>query len=412
MSQDLSVDFIKQSVNSGYLEFFELEVGKSSTDPATNILYFHAGTNGSMQDVTYDSKTYVAIPIFMSGIEMKGDGPLARPSLTIANVEALIKSGSKFKSQMQDGTWNATVGETDVTHVNFELDDLIGSRITRRRTLEKYLNSSPTIEFKKDVFIIDRIEARDNTLVSFELAAAFDLEKIKIPSRIVVGKYCNWEYQGASTENALDKRRGGCVWKKQNQIVHADESKSSIFVTADDEPLILKSAVEGSTGYAAIADSSSPGTHALNVFVKDNTTGLYFRSRSASNNNALFNANGTVNNVFWQLCRVYTVYSSDGSGTNYTTDASDSRKNSYVFHTDTVWRALIPNQKSDNITPENGSSYWNRGDVCGKLLQSCKMRYQAIGSTSATGQNLLPSDLLDTSKILPFGAFPGSRKFR
>ena len=66
MSQDLSVDFIKQSVNSGYLEFFELEVGKSSTDPATNILYFHAGTNGSMQDVTYDSKTYVAIPIFMS----------------------------------------------------------------------------------------------------------------------------------------------------------------------------------------------------------------------------------------------------------------------------------------------------------------------------------------------------------
>ena len=29
MSQDLSVDFIKQSVNSGYLEFFELEVGKS-----------------------------------------------------------------------------------------------------------------------------------------------------------------------------------------------------------------------------------------------------------------------------------------------------------------------------------------------------------------------------------------------
>ena len=83
-----------------------------------------------------------------------------------------------------------------------------------------------------------------------------------------------------------------------------------------------------------------------------------------------------------------------------------------MFHTDTVWRALIPNQKSDNITPENGSSYWNRGDVCGKLLQSCKMRYQAIGSTSATGQNLLPSDLLDTSKILPFGAFPGSRKFR
>ena len=77
-----------------------------------------------------------------------------------------------------------------------------------------------------------------------------------------------------------------------------------------------------------------------------------------------------------------------------------------------VFTQFIQNQKSDNITPENGSSYWNRGDVCGKLLQSCKMRYQAIGSTSATGQNLLPSDLLDTSKILPFGAFPGSRKFR
>ena len=41
MSQELAVDIAKQEISSGYLEFFELEVG----DGSNNVLFFHDGKN-------------------------------------------------------------------------------------------------------------------------------------------------------------------------------------------------------------------------------------------------------------------------------------------------------------------------------------------------------------------------------
>ncbi len=65
-----------------------------------------------------------------------------------------------------------------------------------------------------------------------------------------------------------------------------------------------------------------------------------------------------------------------------------------------IWEAL--RAVSANKNPETASSYWKRLDVCGKLLTSCKVRYQG-NNTDTT---------LDTKKTLFFGGFPGSNKFR
>ena len=65
---------------------------------------------------------------------------------------------------MEDGTWDATVDGEPIAAADFKLDDLVGSKLTRRRTLEKYLSSDPTIEFPKDVYIIDRIQQKTNLL--------------------------------------------------------------------------------------------------------------------------------------------------------------------------------------------------------------------------------------------------------
>lgn len=47
--------------------------------------------------------------------------------------------------------------------------------------------------------------------------------------------------------------------------------------------------------------------------------------------------------------------------------------------------------------PPNNSYYWYREDLCGKLITSCKIRFQEDGSREY---------------ILPFGGFPGSRTFK
>jgi len=396
MSNELATDQLKQEIDSGLLEFFELTIGAGSN----NTLYFHDGKKENLDDVTFDGNTYVALPIMMEGMELKADGAMSRPTLTIANVESILKSGSKFKTQMEDGTWGATVNSEPLVATDFKLDHLVGATIVKRKTLEKYLSSSPIIEFEKDEYIIDRISEKTNTFVTLELASPFDLGGIRVPNRVVIGKYCPWVYQGARPDVAEADRVGACNWKKENQKLNGS-SRVSVFVSQNDEPMFLKSAVEGlGTG---VYHTSKQTSHDLDDFVK--TGDLYYQSRDDSNTAAL------TSTALWKVVIVYTEWSSDSGSANYTIDI-DQRKNSYVYHANTVWKCVIAHTKNSNFEPALDSRHWVRADLCGKLLASCKQRYQAKGINNASGRNFIASDKANTQAILPFGGFPGSRKFR
>ena len=64
-----------------------------------------------------------------------------------------------------------------------------------------------------------------------------------------------------------------------------------------------------------------------------------------------------------------------------------------------VWEAIFDNEGKD---PRHHRKYWKRIDLCGKTLTSCKKRFQ--GNASNTD--------LDIDVPLPFGGFPGSKKFK
>ena len=403
MSTTLATEQVKQEIDSGYLEFFELKIGGG----ANNTLYFHDGKKENLSDVVFDGNTYVSLPIMMDGISLNSDGALARPTLTIANVESILRTGSKFKTQMEDGTWGAVVEGSPLVATNFRIDHLVGCTLTRRRTLEKYLTSNPLVEFNKDVYIIDRVASKDNQFVTLELASPFDMGGVRIPSRIVIGKYCPWVYQGARASLPKDDRLGACHWELENQRDNTAGTSSSIFVSDEDEPIMLKSAIEalGSQYF-----TGKQSTHSINDFVRVINdpvygTNSYYQSRGDSNTAALTSA------TLWRVVRFYTAWASDGSA-SYTVFEDDYRRSSYVYHNNTVWRCLVAHTRSASFTPEPGSSYWTRADLCGKLLKSCKMRYQAAAVTNLTGLNYIASDRPHTETVLPFGAFPGSRKFR
>jgi lambda family phage minor tail protein L len=393
---ELATDQLKQEIDSGLLEFFELKLGEGTN----NTLYFHDGKNENLADISFAGNTYISLPIMMDGIELSADGAMSRPTLTIANVESILKAGSKFKTQMEDGTWGATVDGSPLVASDFKIDHLVGSVLTKRKTLEKYLTSNPIVEFEKDEYIIDRIKAKDNNFITLELASPFDLGGIRIPNRVVVGKYCPWVYQGAAPDVSEANRLGGCNWKKENQKLH-NNTRVSVFVSEEDEPILLKSAVEGLG--SGVYFTSKASSHDLNDFVK--TGDLYYQSRDDSNTAAL------TSEVFWRVVRVYTEWSSDSGSTSYTVNA-DVRKSSHVYYANTVWRCIVAHTKNSSFTPELSSQHWVRADLCGKLLKSCKQRYQASGMNASTGRNFIASDRSNTTVILPFGGFPGSRKFR
>lgn len=376
MSDVIATDSERLASNSSVLiSLFELEFQGA-------IYRYHSENTDS--EITFDGNAYKVFPMMMEGIEMNADGAAPRPTLSIANVQSLLDSSTR-----------AEVG----LPADFEIEDLIGSRITRRRTLQKYTGAVTPYEFPSDTYVIDRLASKNSLMIQLELTSPFDFGGVRVPARVVTGKYCPWVYKGYSS--SADNVASACYWKDELQI-----NGNSFFFSVDDEPFIKESLGEITGAASYDADTTYPAE----VVVRFGTE--YFQSKEANNaGNAPFESS-----IYWKKIRTFSVWSSDSTGSKeYTVDTVDPRKNSYVYHANTIWRALKPHTKSADFTPGNAPTYWAPGDVCGKLLSSCKVRYQALetGSGENLGNNAVAKvGSTDTSKILPFGGFPGTRKFR
>jgi lambda family phage minor tail protein L len=364
------------SSSSAFINLYELEIDGST-------LYFHS--ENTDDDIVFDGNTYSIFPMFVEGIELNADGAQNRPHLTLANVNSILSTQVKSDLGLS---------------ADFVMEDLIGSRITRRQTLAKYTGAVTPYEFPSDVYVLDRIASKNQLIVSIELASPFDFGGTRVPSRLLSGKYCPWTYKGYTVSNTDVK--SACFWKDENQVV-SGSSTYSFFYTIDDEPL-LKNTLSSITGAAAWASGT---TYAEDSIVTYNN--LYWASKENSNQ-----GNTPIDNsIFWKVVRPFSVWSTDGAA-SYTVDPIDVRNSSYVYHANTVWRAVRSHNRSTDFTPGNAPSYWTPGDVCGKLLSSCKVRYQAQAVTnSGTGNDAqAKTGTFNTDVPLPFGGFPSATKFR
>ena len=162
---------------SAIIELFTLEVLDSG-----DIYRFHAGTNDYRGGIIWAGDTYEAYPIEASGFDVSGQGSLPRPMLRIANTTSII---------------SALLRATD---------DLLGSKLTRTRTLALYLDATnfsggnPNADslqiIDNDVFFIDRKASESREAVELELRSALDLETIQLPRRVIAQNLCPWKYKG------------------------------------------------------------------------------------------------------------------------------------------------------------------------------------------------------------------------
>ena len=170
-----------QSLEPGAIvSLFELDLTPFGGD----LLRFHAGTNQLQTPVVWNGNTYVAYPIEATGFEFNGQGQAPRPKLVASNVAGTI------------------------TALVLQYEDMVGAKVTRRRTLAKYLDAvnfpgavnptaDPTAEFPADVYFIDRKSGETSTVVEFELSPAMDVTGVQLPRRQIVQNVCVWRYRGA-----------------------------------------------------------------------------------------------------------------------------------------------------------------------------------------------------------------------
>lgn len=195
----------EQEIGESLIHLFELTINGttiyaySGLDDGSNPIYFPALNSSD------GINEYVALPMEIEGVEWASNGAQARPTLTIANIISFIGNSDETTLGAELESLNITYNE-----------DILGSRLVFRRTLGKYLAApgdiwTTPVEFPVQSYVLDRIAGENNVTVSFELASPFDVEGIKIPNRVVVGKYCPWKYKGVR-----DGVGGGCTWDPAN----------------------------------------------------------------------------------------------------------------------------------------------------------------------------------------------------
>lgn len=163
------------------VELYEMDLAPLGSE---DIYRFYDGTNIKRGFVVWRGETYTAFPIKVSGFERSTNGQLPRPKMQVAN------------------TNNA------ITALMLVYNDLVGAKITRKRTLAKYLDAvnfpgdtnpdaDPDAAFADDVFFIDRKALETDEVVELEIATVYDVAGVRLPRRTVMQNLCPWRYRGA-----------------------------------------------------------------------------------------------------------------------------------------------------------------------------------------------------------------------
>jgi lambda family phage minor tail protein L len=184
-----------QKINpSAVIELFELALVSGlhynpSSPPTTTTYRFHAGTNELSGDLVWAGNTYSRFPVQADGFEYSGTGQLPTPRISVANLNGLL-----------------TLALLDVNAYT-PGNDLINAKVTRIRTLKKYLDASnftggtnatadPYAEFPREVYFISRKTTENRNVIEWELASVFDMRGVRLPKRQATQK-CQWIYKSA-----------------------------------------------------------------------------------------------------------------------------------------------------------------------------------------------------------------------
>jgi phage-related protein len=191
---------------SAVIELFELQL--NTAIHGTNELYrFHAGSNlNNNGEVVWRGEPYLRFPVEAEGFEYSGQGSLPRPKIRISNIFGTITA---ILLSLPDGLEGAKVtrirtlaryldAENFSTNDNLLLED--GANLLLEdgaKFLLEPINSAadPAAEFPREIYFIDRKTAENRNLVEFELVSAFDLAGVRAPKRQCIANICQWVYR-------------------------------------------------------------------------------------------------------------------------------------------------------------------------------------------------------------------------
>lgn len=176
----MSIEADVQRLTPGtIIDLYEVDTG----DYGQGVLRYSPFANEMNGDIVFNNQVYFRMPVKVEGFKKSSKGVLARPVMYIANIGGFMNSYLRV------------------------LDYLRGCKVTRIRTLSKYLDSvnfdsgynptaDPTAIFPLEVYYIDRKSGENPEGIALELAVSWDVTGVMLPLRQVIRDTCQWQYRG------------------------------------------------------------------------------------------------------------------------------------------------------------------------------------------------------------------------
>jgi len=336
-----------------------------------NTLRFHNNIKVFDSTVIWQGNTYIPAPIQATGFENSSRGTLPTPILSIS-------------SQSETGTDQLALLRYEI----LKLGDIIGAKVTRRRTFAKYLDwdnfqvataesrlaelpdgyePDPNAELPRDIYFIERKTAENKNTIQYQLSSILDLEGIKVPRRTIISDKCNWNYRGP-----------GCWYQHREG-------------TEDPIPILEKADLR--TGDINLPTDAPPVANDKD----ERIAGLLDTDQRTVNSAGIGEWNPDAKSSLALI---------DGVGVWNSYD-----KNSFVYIIkDKIKYYFVAKTSVPTNTPPPNSAYWI-ADECSKTLNGCRLRWGTGGSVSQGSCSIGPvGNAAGTQGGLPFGGFPAARK--
>lgn len=373
---------LQQGWHDAIVELIDLDLSPITSDPA-DIFYFTNQLKPDDTKIQWKGNIYEPIPIASAGYEKSTTGQIAQPTLTVANVL---------------GTFTQAINE---------LDDLVGAKVTRRRTLGKYLDGEPSAdplqEFPIDIFFIERKAQENSMIISWELTSVLDLEGLKLPRRIITQNYCQWRYRGSECGYT-----GGILYGSNDRPINT-AGLSAAAVTVINAGLLLEqrqreridatNARNASIGNKnqqceefvrlesrySLSPLGEGRFYVMSIFEEEVSDAAYWENELVTLG-TVYRQGIQATRGFYEIER----WGLDAGACSTATAQLATAEANLVTAENNVTAAEVALAAANAALPLNDSL--RLLDVCGKRVDSCKLRFPYAS--------------------LPFGGFPGANTVR
>ena len=194
------VSELQKSNPSKIIELFQLEL-VTAIHGVDTTYYFHNGVSANNNsNLIFNNNQYTRMPIEAAGFDYDSK-TTARPTLSISNILGTFTTLLLTLSQGLEGAKVTRIRtlERYIDNSNFDGGDLLleGSTtdflvqeddalIDQEEGTNPYGTPSGSTEFPREIYFIDRKKVENREMVVFELAASFDLDGVRLPKRQVL----------------------------------------------------------------------------------------------------------------------------------------------------------------------------------------------------------------------------------